>query len=494
MKKSICSLFLFIILVFSVTGFNAAAAATEIIDGAEITVDINTDGTASVSEVWTVSYLGSSDVFYRNFDVYSASGSMSLLENYEEIKDISVKIDGASVIEAEKGVNTYSVSEKAETLEIAVNCPSSQTTREYTIEYTLTGSLKKVGKQACFSSMLLGDSFVYTSNNVSVNVIFPEGTKGVRVPDGAEAAVNGNTASFISKRVFDVFSVEVYADDSVFEEGALVRYSQAKDGLHKAGNLLVSVIPWILAVIGAFLVVILVLLPERLMRIPCERRAGKMMKADGANTQLPAIITPCTAYKMLCPASRIRPKSSAKKVPVLFGMAILECIENGYIIPDGNDLIVGTPTEKIPEYISSVLNFLKTFSDKKGNKFVIDKSFAEKVSNECTTRYDVITNYLATFYSLIPSAGAKFFRDENNKELYENEFIAKETATHEKHKTDFARALGMVLSGTGVRENSVFSLLFASVSEKTFASGGRTGEQALCEALQSMYKVYTKSK
>ena len=155
MKKITCSLFLIIVLLLSVFAVGASAAASEIIDGAEITVNINADGTAHVTEKWTVSYISSSDMFYRNFDVYSASGSMTLLENYEEIKDISVKIDGADIIKADKGINTYSVSENAETIEIAVNCPSAQTTREYQIDYTLTGAVKKVGGDACFSSLIL---------------------------------------------------------------------------------------------------------------------------------------------------------------------------------------------------------------------------------------------------------------------------------------------------------------------------------------------------
>ncbi len=491
MKKTVGSLFLVIVLMLSVFTLGASAAANEIIDTADITVNINADGTATVSEKWTVSYINASDVFYRNFDVYSASGSMTLLEDYEDIRDISVKIDGNNIIEADNGINTYSVSENAGTIEIAVNCPSAQTTREYQIDYTLAGAVKKVGKEACFASMVLGNTFVYTSNNVTVNVVFPEGTKDLRVSDTSDAVISDNIATFISKRVFDTLSVEVYADKDVFEDGALVSYSQAKDGLHKVGNFFMEIIPWVVFVACAVFVVIFVLLWDRLRRAPLEKRAKKLQN-DVAT--LPADITPCAAYKMLCPASRIRPKVMSKKVPVLFAAAILECIEKGYVIPDGNDLIVGTPAEKTPEYIASVLNFLKVFSDKKGNKFVIDKAFAEKVSNECLTRYDVITNYLATFYTLIPSADGSFFRNEKNKELYESAFLVKESIHKEKIKTDFARSLGMVLSGASVSDKQVFALLCSSVNEKTFSSGGRTGEQALCEALGAMYNVYIKSK
>ena len=487
MKKRFCSVILIFILLLSVFSFTVSAAADEIIDSADITVSIAEDGSASVTEKWTVSYINSSDMFYRNFDVYSASGNMTLLEAYEDITDISVKIDGNSIIKAENGINTYSVSERNGTTEIAVNCPSAQTVREYQIDYILTGAVKKTGGEVCFASMILGDTFIYTSNNVSVSVVFPEGTKELRVPQNSQAVIEGNKATFISKRVFDTFSVEVYADAEMFEKDALVSYSGAKDSLHKAGNLIKEIIPWIVAVILAVLVIIFVLFPDRIRRISSEKRAKKL---NYETAELPSEFTPCAAYKMLCPASRRSPGVSSKKVPVLFGMAILECIEKGYIIPDGYKLIVGTPSEKTPEYISSVLNFLKIFSDKKGNKFVIDKSFAEKVSNECMIRYDVITNYLATFYTLIPSADSSFFRNEKNKQLYENAFLVKEYICKEKIKTDFAQALDNVLSGMSARDTQVFALLFGTVNSKTFAPDGYEGALALCEALREMYKVY----
>ena len=210
---------------------------------------------------------------------------------------------------------------------------------------------------------------------------------------------------------------------------------------------------------------------------------------------LPDGVTACEAYKMLSPASRIAPKKSAKKVPVLFAMAVLECMEAGYIIPDGDNLIVGTPSQSVPAYIMSVLNFLKTFAESENDRYVINENFARKIEAECMSRYDVMANYLATFYSLIKGADVSFFRKNTNKELYESVYALKQAAVKVKHKPSFAQCAERVLSGAKTGEAETFSMLCSSsTSEKMFSGGGRAGEFALCKALSSMYGVYIKSK
>lgn len=498
MKKSFCCVIILMLLV-SVFSFTSSAAVTEIIDKADITMHVNADGTVNVTEKWTVSYISSADTFYRNIDIYSSANGMTLMQKYGEVTDVAVSIDGNVIPFAESGVNTYSFQKKDDGLsyEIIVNCPSAQITREYEITYTLTEAVKEADENAVFAYMLLGNTFLYTSNNVTATVVFPDGTENIAVPQGSEGVVDGNTVTFSSKRVFDTFAFEVTASGSVFEKGALVSYSAAAENLHKFGNALGSVLPWMLLVIAAVAVCIVILLPEKLVRLSSESKAKTLLKSDdGAVTvMLPDGITACAAYRMLVPDSRIRPKSTSKKVPVLFAMAVLECMEKGYIIPDGNDLLVGTPKEDVPAYIMSALNFLKTFSEKKGNAYVIDKSFAEKVTAECMSRYDVVANYLATFYSLIPKVNMSFFRDEKNKEIYENTYVLKANASKLKHKPNFAQCMGDVLSGRKTGEAQIFAMLCGTASpEKMFAKGGRAGESALCEAVNAMYNVFVKSK
>lgn len=498
MKRIICVCAV-LMLILSVYTFAVSAASSEIIDKADIEMVVNTDGTVNVTEKWTVTYLNASDVFYRNIDIYSSGNGMTLLQKYDEIKDVAVRIDGSSVPPESAGINTFTWGKDADSLsyEIAVNCPSAQTTREYEISYTVTGAVKESGSDAVFSFMVIGDKFAYTSNNVSVSVVFPDDAENVTSSVTDNAEILNNYVMFTTKRVFDKFSVDVSSDSSVFEKDALTSYSVLAENARAFAGSLTDALPWILAVIVVVLVILLVLFPDRLVRLPSERSAKRLLKADRdvMTVNLPEEVSACQAYRMVMPVSRINPKASSKKVPVLFAMAVLECIEKGYIIADRNDLIVGSPKDDAPAYILSVLNFLKTFSDKKGNSYVIDKDFADRVRQECMTRYDVMANYLATFSELIPETAFGFFRKEANKEIYENVYLVKVNASKYKQKPTFGQNMSNVLAGKKTSGVEVFSMMFASSSpDKLFVHGGREGEKALCDALAAMYRVFVKSK
>lgn len=499
MKKVILSFILVLMLVSSVFTVTVCAIPTDTVEKAEFNAYLNTDGTVNVTEKWTVSYINAGNYFYRNIDIYGKENSMTLLQKYDEIKDISVKIDGNNVPESENSINTYSFAESADgkSYEIKINCPSAQVTREYEISYTLNGALKKKSRNAVFAFVFIGDSFMSTSNNVSATVHFPDGTEKITVSEESGGFVDKNSATFSSKFVNGVFAVEVSADDNVFDNGALTSYSAAKENMIKIRNGIISVLPWIIGVIFAVAVIVLLLFSDRIRRLPLEKNVKKLLKNEEnvKNASLPEGISACEAYKMLMPTSKITPKKTSKKVPALFAMAVLECVEKGYIIQDDGNLIVGTPNQEVPAYLMSVLNFLKTFCEKKNNRYVISKDFAEKVNAECMARYDVVANYLATFYSLIPETNGRFFRKNENKEKYENAYIVKVKAAGIKHKPAFAQCITDVLAGKKTSETSVFAMLFSHMSaDKLFASDCNSDESALCEAVNAMYKVFVKSK
>ena len=272
-------------------------------------------------------------------------------------------------------------------------------------------------------------------------------------------------------------------------------YSAFAESIRTFASSMIDFLPVIFAVVGIILVILLVLMSDRLVRKPLEKSAKKLIGNDDASSvRLPDDITACQVYRMLEPVSRVKPKSSSKKVPVLFAMAVLECIEKGYIISDKNEFIVGTPRDNAPAYILSVLNFLKTFCEKKGNTYILNKHFAENVKTECATRYDVVANYLATFSGLIPETGFGFFGKQVNKEIYENAYIVKLNALKVKHKPSFGQNVTNVLSGRKTTNAEVFSMLFVSSVDKIFVSDGKEGTDALCEALKAMYGIFIKSK
>lgn len=499
MKKVILSVILVLMLIYSAFTVTVSAVPTDTVEKAEFSAYLNVDGTVDIVEKWTVSYINAGNYFYRNIDIYGNGNSMTMLQKYDEIKDVAVKIDGENVSESADRINTYSFAQSADgkSYEIKINCPSAQMTREYEISYTVTGALKKKSGDAVFSYVFIGDTFMSTSNNVTATVYFPDGAEDISASEENSGVAEENKATFSAKFVNGIFAVEASADDKVFDNGVLVSYSAAKENVVKIKNAISSVLPWVAGVLFAVAVIILLLFTDRIRRLPLECSAKKLLKnaQNNAVESLPEGVSACEAYKMLIPASKISPKKASKKVPALFAMAILECMEKGYIIADGENFVVGTPSQDAPAYLMSVLNFLKTFCEKKDNRYVIDKDFAEKVNAECMSRYDVVANYLATFYSLIPEANGKFFRNNQNKEKYENAYIAKLNAAEIKHKPAFAQCISSVLSGKKTSETAIFAMLLSHMSaDKLFAASDRAGESALCEAINAMHKVFVKSK
>lgn len=499
MKKVILSVILVLMLIFSVFTVTVSAVPTDTVEKSEFNAYLNTDGTVNIVEKWTVSYINAGNYFYRNIDIYGNGNSMTMLQKYDEIKDVAVKIDGTTVPESADRINTYSFAQSADgkCYEIKINCPSAQMTREYEISYTVTGALKKKSGDAVFSYVFIGDTFMSTSNNVTATVYFPDGAEDISASEENSGVAEENKATFSAKFVNGIFAVEASADDKVFDNGVLVSYSAAKENVVKIKNAISSVLPWVAGVLFAVAVIILVLFSDRIRRLPLENSAKKLLKNAQNNTveSLPEGVSACQAYKMLIPASKISPKKTSKKVPALFAMAILECMEKGYVIADGENFVVGTPSQDAPAYLMSVLNFLKTFCEKKDNRYVISKEFAEKVNAECMSRYDVVANYLATFYSLIPAADGKFFRNNQNKEKYENVYMAKLNAAEIKHKPDFAQCISDVLAGKKTSETAIFAMLLSHMSaDKFFEASDSVGESELCEAINAMYKVFVKSK
>lgn len=500
MKKKFISVVCVFSLLFALMSLSVSAADSMLITGVQIDAVINTDGTVHVTEAWTVEPTADDKGFTRQIDLYDGSGlnEMTLLQKFDEVKDVAVKIDGVAAEESPSGMNTYTAKRSADarSFDIDISSPTVNTEKVYTIEYTLVGAVKQNGGKADFSYRVIGKTFQLTSNYVVADVVLPDGI------DSADVSTDGdikdaNTVSFNSKRVYDVFQISMEMDDSVFDDGALASYSSFAESMKSFGSVVRSALPIILFVIFAVVIILTVLAKDRLSRNKIERGVAKILVKDSLSDidSIPDDKTPCEAYKMLMPYSRTSPKSTSKSVPFLFALSVLECIENGYIVADGEELIVGTPKTEVPSYTASTLNYIKKFCTKKDDRYVIDSSFADKVTIECSTHYDVIANYFATFYHLIPSVDGKFFRNEQNREFYEKAYAVKLKCEKTKSKLTFEDCIGSVLAGEKASDAKIFAMMFSSLSGGKFFMAKTTSAAGyLAQALAAVYAVYVKSK
>lgn len=498
MRRFIVSCFIVVMLLVSVLSVNVSAAADFAIASAHFDAVINSDGTVSVTELWTVEYSGTGDGFTRWIDLYDSKNSneMSTLEKFDSITDISVKIDGVAIENAQSGANTFRYGESTDgkSLNIEINSPSALVTKEYTISYTISGAVKQNGSNAEFAYVFIGKSFQSVSNNVSATVYFPEGVSDISFEDESTGLLSGETVEYSPGRVYDTFSVDVKCSDDIFDSGVLVKYSAFGESLKSFGDKLLDILIWIVIAVIIIVVILLSLFGEKLRRSSIEKRAKKDASADEIN-ELEGNMTACQTYKMLNPYSRISPKSTSKKVPYLFAMAVLECVQNGYIVENENGFAVGTPSGDAPAYILSVLNFLKTFSTQKDNRYIIDSQFGQRVEAECVKSYDTIANYLATFYNLIDTVDGKFFKNKENISFYEKAYLLKTKIVSEKTKTTFTECMTKVLAGSKTGEKEIFALLINSGSaNKAFAHTDNDAVASIAYAIEKMYNAFIKSK
>lgn len=466
------------------------AADDFVISEVNFDVALNFDGTASVQEKWTIEYFTVGQGFDRYFDINNKS--LSSVYNYGEIKDLTVKINDGAPIETGTGNNTYSFSTTANTHNLVrIKSPSAAETKTYTISYTLTDAIKDTGKNAQFAFIFVGDSFPLTSNNLTATITVPEGFEAT-IPEGFEGEVNGRVATITQKRCYDKFFVNVETDGDAFKEVKLPKFSKAAESFNAFSKVLVKYIVLILAVIFVLAAVVVALFSDRIVRFKLEKHAAKKFyKGENATISQSNNMGACEIFKMLEPYSRISPKATTKKITTLFAFTVLECMEKGYIKNSGGKLIIGICNDNEKPYIKSVMNFLKSLCEKGHGGYVLDMKFAQRVNAECENNYDVIANYLGSFYALIPSAKSKTIK--NNAELYESAYIIKLGAEKEKTAATFGDSFLAVSGGAKTYDERVFASMFTSFN-KLFADSENEGVKAIVLAVKAMNNVLLKSK
>ncbi len=523
--KKIVSVVLVVLTAFSISlSAFAAEVSAEFYDTTGITIeevtidiDVEKNGVVKVDEFWTIKY-SSQNIFYRHI---SNDDTISALQKFESVENLSIKVgDDVIAQNSEKNEAYDFYQEESGNYVVAVTYPTSSPASvdseagfsvfNYTISYELTGAVKKNEDNADFAYMVLGTAFLYTSNNVTINVTFPDGATNIIALDNPKCEINNTTAKYFKATVGNIFEVHVTSDKDVFDADSLASHSKAKQFFNDLAAGIKDSLVYIAVVIAVATVILLVLMYDKLLRFGVEKKAKKLLKSENAQQAnedvalekedafqfLPDGMSACEAYKMLVPTSRFSPKKSSKKVHLLFAMAVLECVEKGYVVKRENDFIVGTPPKSESAYIQSVINFLKTFSDTQDKQYSINESFAKKVAQECSSEPNVMTNYLATFYDLIPNVNSRFFTNKNHidNHNYINAYIVKEKATAlvAENKLDFSAYFEKVLSSSKTTDVQVFAMLCDE--EGMMFENGKDSIGVLNEAFSQMYRCFNKIK
>ena len=487
----------------------SSSAAAHAVNSADITAKLNADGSVNVTEVWDVSYFSAEPGFERRID---AEG-LNALEKYTGLADFSVTIDGVPAAEGGDGKGTFSVAYEngAPYYAVEINYPAESQKVEYTIGYKINGAVKS-GKadgatRAMFGFAFIGDS-MGTVNNVTVTVDLPSATspedivipteaqsylREVRTGEAVFSSVDPSGTGMVSGR----FPAALYAPVSGFDEEALPRYSAAADKFVKIRNILLkAVLPAVCALAVIFAVIYLVLIMyKRKIRAIYRRTKRELDVKTGEPAAIPATLTPVEAYRYMTPYPRSSPKKMTRKLPYLFGLAVLECIDAGYVTAGKGVLKIDSVPENAPEYQKSVIDFLLHFADKSTSEAVIDSVFLDAVKRECDLNYDLIVNYMTAFWKLTPGLPKGFLKDANNAAAFVDANKTRIFAERGSKLKSYSDAANAVLGGAGVRSAEVFSVMYnAAGASKFFAASGDDSVSALSNALGCISEVLIRSK
>ncbi len=497
MKKILSVLFALLAAVMLCVPAFAANEDVKSISSVDIQAQLNKDGTVNVTEDWVVEYTTLPTGFSRSIDVYDGekTNSLTLLEKYDEITDISVSANGTSL----DSYVTAGLSSSGTSYDIVIGeLPITSDTVTYTISYVITGAIKEVKSEGNFSFVFIGDSFVSTCNNATITVTMPEtvGASSISVDEDDKyfSEKTDSTVVYSAGRVGTTLGVSVSIPSSIFDDDILASYSSSSQNFNTFKTGLLSALPWIIVVIAIALIILFVLFWDKIRRNKYEKEAKNDVRDEGEGEEhyLPEGVTACEGFKMITPYSRVKPKNTSRKVVYLFGMSILECVEKGYILNCDEGLMVMEAKEEYPAYIQSTLKFLRAFSAMELGNYIIDSRFAGKLQKECEINHDNIANYLTAFYHLIPDIDGKFFKDSGNVDKYEKVYKTKIVACTGKRKKNYNEYLSAVIDGERTDDPDIFAMMYVSSSGKFFNESGRDSMSAISDALGIIYKVYVK--
>lgn len=232
MKRFAASLIFVLMLVFLMPT-SAFGASVYSVDKVNYTAELRSDGSALITEEWTVTFSGESDGFVREIIIPDEN-----FEIYNDIHDVSVSVDGngCSEVSATSAVSgTYSI-EKTEGRYI-VNCymPSENETRTFSLRYVQTGITKLYNEKAYYFNTVVPEDSNLLCRNVTVTVktekncfaedfsIIESGSLAGQKSDG-EVVFNAENSVGLIKiglsmpaSLFDTSVLTVIVDDNTIE-------------------------------------------------------------------------------------------------------------------------------------------------------------------------------------------------------------------------------------------------------------------------------------
>lgn len=242
MKKIILTLIITLLSVFLMSTASFGASGDYTVDKVSYTADLRSDGSALITEEWTVTFSESgADGFGRQIAVID--------DNFERItgvSDISVSADGNSLSEentdsAKQG--TYTLTTMSDSYYVSWNMLSAGETHVFSLRYVMTSAVKLYNEKAYFYCRAVNEGSNQLCRNVTLTVnapadCFPEdfeildsGSLAGEKSDGKVTFSAVNTAGLVRvgvsmpQSLFDTGSLTLIARDNTAQTAILIALS-----------------------------------------------------------------------------------------------------------------------------------------------------------------------------------------------------------------------------------------------------------------------------
>ncbi len=254
-RKLVCCLIavLLLLLLFPL----AASARSYNIPSARFDIRLNTDGSADVTENWTVTYAGEYSRFFKDITYRNQE------EHYSSVEMLGVSIDGTECAPTDDTENRpdyhYNLSSGTATQTISAYLASTDCTRVYSFRYRLKDAVKWVDDTYyLFSYRVIGANFEQRVDSIGVTVSAPDSCRMKVLYKTAGTETISDSSAAIScdgkKGLFKV-KVRMDADDGgdLFLHAAPLKSNQLQNENQKDENN-ISAGYYLLVILGAVIV------------------------------------------------------------------------------------------------------------------------------------------------------------------------------------------------------------------------------------------------
>ena len=229
---------IFVLLSVFLMPTTALASSDYSVDKVDFTAELRSDGSALITEEWTVTFNAESDGFSREIIIPKEN-----FEMFNDIRDVSVSVDGngCSEVSATSAVSgTYSVEKTDDRYIVNWFMPSENETRTFALRYVQTGIVKLYNDKAYFYGTVVNDENNLFCRNVTVMVKTPKdcfaedfsiiesGSLAGKKSDGEVIFTAQNSVGLIKtgvsmpSSVFDTSVLTVIVDDNRAEIAVIV--------------------------------------------------------------------------------------------------------------------------------------------------------------------------------------------------------------------------------------------------------------------------------